>query len=218
MDASLATGVPCIFGVLTVENEQQALDRSGGQSRRRRRGGGAGGIRHGRAAAGAGRPLSSRPLKESLDITQSGLRTRLAREMAMQLVFVCDADGRLRDEAAEAVTSHAAADYEGDAATLHEARRRAVAAAKGVWSQWDEITATLARLAPQWPPHRMAASDRAVLRLAVWELLNTGAPAKAIIDEAIEVAKKYGTGDSYRFVNGILDAVLKEREALLAGL
>ncbi len=157
-------------------------------------------------------------MTETPDITKTGLRSRLAREMAMQLVFVCDAEGRLRDEDAEAVTGHTALEFKGGPKELHDARRRAVAAAKGVWEQWDQINDMLTRLAPQWPPHRMAASDRAVLRLAVWELNNTPTPGKAVIDEAIEVAKKFGTKDSFRFVNGMLDTVLKERDALLAGV
>ena len=156
------------------------------------------------------------------DITRTGLKSRLAREMAMQIVFVLDAEGRPREGLAEAVTSEAAARHTAEQGTgadaqrtLHEARRRAAAAAQGVWSQWNDLTSQLERLAPQWPPKRMPATDRAILRLATWELLNTPAPPKAVIDEAIELAKRFGTADSYRFVNGVLDAVLKERDALL---
>ena len=64
----------------------------------------------------------------------------------------------------------------------------------------------------------MPAADRATLRLGVWELQNTPTPPKVVINEAIELAKEYGTADSARFVNGVLDAVLKEREELTGGL
>lgn len=153
------------------------------------------------------------------DITETGLENRLARRLAMQLVFVWDADNRPSDEAAEAVTADATRDVNPNdrraMAEAHAARRRAVAAAKRVWEQWDYLTQTLERLAPQWPPKRMPAVDRAILRLATWELLNTPTPPKVVIDEAIELSRAYSTADSPRFVNGVLDAILKEREALL---
>ena len=55
----------------------------------------------------------------------------------------------------------------------------------------------------------MAATDRSVLRLATWEILEKAAPPKVIINEAIDLAKKYGTEHSGAFVNGILDAITK---------
>lgn len=153
------------------------------------------------------------------DITQTGLENRLARRLAMQIIFVWDADGRPSDDAAEAVTSDALRDVDPNdrraMAEAHSARRRAVAAANRVWEQWDYLNETLERLAPQWPPKRMPAVDRAILRLAAWELLNTPTPPKVVIDEAIELSRSYSTADSPRFVNGVLDAILKEREALL---
>jgi N utilization substance protein B len=57
----------------------------------------------------------------------------------------------------------------------------------------------------------MAVVDRNILRLAVYEMLWGGdVPAKVVINEAIEIAKKFGTGESSRFINGILDRVLRE--------
>jgi N utilization substance protein B len=156
------------------------------------------------------------------DITKTGLQTRLARRLAMQLVFVADANGRPSETADEQVTADATRDVDPNdrraMSDAHAARRRAVAAARGVWSQAKEIYATLLRLAPQWPPHRMPAVERAVLNLATWELLNTPTPPAVVIDEAIELAREYGGPDSPRFVNGVLDAALKEREALLTGV
>ncbi len=74
----------------------------------------------------------------------------------------------------------------------------------------------LRRSAPQWPPRRQPAVDRSLLRLAVWELTNTQTPPKVVIDEAIELAKHFSTGQSPAFVNGVLDAVLKEHRGLIA--
>ncbi len=157
-----------------------------------------------------------------LDITRTGLQSRLARRLAMQVVFVIDVAGQPDDATAERVTADATRDVDpNDLAAMteaHAARRRAVAASRGVWEQWDYLNESLERIAPQWPPKRMPASDRAVLRVAAWELMNTPTPPKVVIDEAIELARAFGTADSPRFVNGVLDALLKEREALTQGL
>lgn len=157
----------------------------------------------------------------SHDITQTGLKNRLARRLAMQVLFVWDAAGRPDDAEAAHVTADATAGIdpsnEAVLAEAHEARQRALGAARGVWAQWEWINAALERIAPQWPPRRMPAVDRAILRLAVWELNSTPTPAAVILDEAIELAKEFSTADSPRFVNGVLDAVLREREQLLGG-
>jgi N utilization substance protein B len=58
--------------------------------------------------------------------------------------------------------------------------------------------------------------DRNVLRLALWEMTNTQTPPKVVIDQAIELAKSYSTEQSPAFVNGVLDAALKETQALKA--
>ena len=161
-------------------------------------------------------------MADELPITQIGLKTRLARRLAMQLLFVWDVSGRPNDTEAEDVTADATSGVDpNNAAAMneaHAARRRAVAAARGVWEQWDFINATLERIAPQWPPRRMPGADRAILRLATWELQNTPTPPPVVIDEAIELARAFSTADSPRFVNGVLDKVLKEREELTSGL
>ena len=59
--------------------------------------------------------------------------------------------------------------------------------------------------------------DRNILRLGIWEMTNTDTPPKVVIDEAVELAKEFSTENSPAFVNGILDAVLRERRALTGG-
>jgi N utilization substance protein B len=74
-----------------------------------------------------------------------------------------------------------------------------------------EIDAMLQRHAKNWSLIRMAAIDRNMLRLAVTELsMSPGVPFRVIIDEAVEIAKLYGTDDSGKFVNGIIDAIYRE--------
>ncbi|KPJ60022.1 MAG: hypothetical protein AMJ46_08810 [Latescibacteria bacterium DG_63] len=77
-----------------------------------------------------------------------------------------------------------------------------------------EIDETISGASRHWRLERMAVTDRNILRIAVAELLYLpDVPARVVIDEAIELAKKYGDEASSRFVNGILDAVAKRSRA-----
>ena len=71
----------------------------------------------------------------------------------------------------------------------------------------EETDAQLAALSQNWTLARMSPTDRSILRLAVSELLYTDTPRSVAINEAVELAKKFGTKDSPAFVNGILDRV-----------
>ncbi len=77
----------------------------------------------------------------------------------------------------------------------------------------DEIDKIIAENATNWKMDRMATIDRNILRLASFELLFASEiPPKVAINEAIEIAKKYGDADSGRFVNGVLDKIHKSRK------
>ena len=80
---------------------------------------------------------------------------------------------------------------------------------EGVREHQEAIDATIAERAPAYPLSAMAPVDRNVLRLAIYELLfdNRGAPLRVAINEAVELAKGYGSESSGRFVNGVLGAV-----------
>ncbi|MGL4398309.1 MAG: transcription antitermination factor NusB [Luteolibacter sp.] len=71
----------------------------------------------------------------------------------------------------------------------------------------ESIDQTLATVVENFSPERIDPVDRAVLRLGTYELLHTATPPKVVINEAIELAKRFGTTDSRRFVNGVLDKV-----------
>lgn len=73
----------------------------------------------------------------------------------------------------------------------------------------EEIDAKLATIIENFSPARIDPVDRAILRLGTYELIRTETPPNAVINEAIELAKRYGTTDSGRFVNGILDKVAR---------
>jgi N utilization substance protein B len=83
---------------------------------------------------------------------------------------------------------------------------------RGALAHLEEIDGELERQTAHWRLDRLAAVDRNILRLAMYELLfHGGTPHAVIIDEAIEIAKKYGAEESPRFVNGVLDGFVKRR-------
>ncbi len=84
---------------------------------------------------------------------------------------------------------------------------------EGATGQTEAIDTLLERHSTDWRPERMSVVDRAILRLAIWELRGTGTPPKVVINEAVELAKKFSSEASAAFVNGILDAILKEQNA-----
>lgn len=90
-----------------------------------------------------------------------------------------------------------------------------VALVEGVQANRARIDDILSRYAEGWPLERMPDVDRAVLRLAVYELLyRTDVPAAVAIDEAVELAKSLSTDESPRFVNGLLGRVHRDRPVL----
>jgi N utilization substance protein B len=76
--------------------------------------------------------------------------------------------------------------------------------------QGEEVDRRLTEAAEHWPLERMAATDRSVLRAAIAELMGRpGTPARVVINEAIEIARPYGSENSAAFVNGVLDRVAR---------
>jgi transcription antitermination protein NusB len=73
----------------------------------------------------------------------------------------------------------------------------------------DELDALIVQHAQNWRLERMAIIDRAVLRLAIYELRIAETPPKVVLNEAVDLAKKFSSEDAGAFVNGILDAVKK---------
>ena len=131
---------------------------------------------------------------------------RQIRELALQLLFLWDT----HNERDEEMTQQAVR----DGSAQINVRTRATELAGAAWEHRQIADAWIERLAPQWPPRRQPIVDRNLIRLAVWELTGTPTPPKVVIDEAIELAKEYSTEQSPAFVNGVLDAVLKEHDAL----
>lgn len=81
----------------------------------------------------------------------------------------------------------------------------------------DELDPIIAAHAQNWRIERIAAIDRAILRLALAELRTASTPTKVVINEAVELAKKFSSEDASAFINGILDAAAKSFEAKARG-
>jgi len=82
---------------------------------------------------------------------------------------------------------------------------------EGVRENQEAVDAKLEETARNWRLSRMAATDRNVLRLGAYEILFTDTPDRVAINEAIELAKRYGTNNSSQFVNGVLDRVMSNQ-------
>ena len=82
-----------------------------------------------------------------------------------------------------------------------------------ILSKREKIDKLISEHAPAWPLEQIAPADLAILRLAIWELLfkKKEEPYKVVIDEAVEIAKEYGSESSPSFVNGVLGSVIKSR-------
>jgi N utilization substance protein B len=96
-------------------------------------------------------------------------------------------------------------------------RDRALELALAAYERRAEADAEMVALAPTWPAHRQAAVDRAILRLAHYEMTSGRTPPKVAVNEAVELAKEFSTDRSPAFVNGLLDKVLKRVLAGAAG-
>jgi N utilization substance protein B len=127
---------------------------------------------------------------------------RRAREAAFRVVYQADVT---RDTYAVSWAARRAAErLSDDQSELVEDLIRVLEQRLG------EVDACIQQAADRWAVERLSATDRSVLRAAVAELLGRpGTPARVVLDEAIDLAKRYGSEESGRFVNGVLDHVAR---------
>jgi len=131
-------------------------------------------------------------------------KRRKSRELALQLLYQLDVQGEVNPEPSlvEFWTRHP---------VDTEVREFTEALVRGTKLHREKIDELIAQYAENWELDRMAVVDRNVLRGAIFELLWTAEiPPKVAINEALEVAKKFSTQESSRFINGILDRIHKE--------
>ena len=97
-----------------------------------------------------------------------------------------------------------------------EIQKFAHALIKKLLSHEKEVDELLEKISANWPPNRMAVIDKNILRLGICELLfDSKTPPKVAINEAVEIAKKFGTEESPDFINGILDKIYRDSKVAL---
>lgn len=138
-----------------------------------------------------------------------GKRTK-ARECAFQMLYLWDRSREPMERVARA--------FWRIRTTTDETRARSEAMARGAQGMLEELDATIAAAATNWRLDRIAPVDLCILRLGTYELLRERhTPAPVVIDEAVELAKRFADATSPSFVNGVLDAIKRGRDAARKG-
>jgi len=125
---------------------------------------------------------------------------RRARALALQVLYEIDSVGHETEAVITRLLANGGLSEE-DAVFIRELTN-------GVIQNKDEIDHHIQRFAPAWPINQIPIIDRNILRLAIFEiLLNNKVPVKIAINEAVELAKMFGSDNSSKFVNGVLGSV-----------
>lgn len=127
---------------------------------------------------------------------------RKSREFALQMLFEWDMT-RQDTKRVEKLFWKSAGAADSTRKFANQLFEGAVASADAADKLADELS-------ENWRLDRLASVDRSILRLAIYELRSGSAPANVVIDEALELAKKFSSAEAPAFLNGILDAVLKQ--------
>jgi len=131
------------------------------------------------------------------------LRSR-ARDVVLQLLYRDDLHPG-PDEAQDA--DYVREQLDEDTDTIAFAR----SLLQGVRQNRPDLDATLATAVENWSVRRLSVVDRNVLRIGLYELRYTDTPARVVLNEAVELAKRFGTKHSGQFVNGVLDRLMEKR-------
>ncbi len=129
---------------------------------------------------------------------------RRGREFTMQLLYATEVGGETLEQAAAVLERE-------EPPVPEEARDYGLRLARAVRDHSGDIDRRIAESSAHWDLGRIAVVDRIILRMAIAELLHVpDVPCKVCINEAVEIAKKFSTENSSRFVNGVLDAVAQQ--------
>jgi N utilization substance protein B len=132
-------------------------------------------------------------------------KRRKSRELAMQMLFQADV-GKQSPEQVRKTFWEARDEVDPDVRGFAEDLYRVANVRE------DEIAELITKHAQNWRMERMPAVDRSVLRMAIGEMLGfTATPAPIVINEALEIARRYSAPESLNFLNGVLDAVARSR-------
>jgi N utilization substance protein B len=134
----------------------------------------------------------------------------IARTIAMQTLFEWDFHGKLSNEDALERLKYNIDDF---SSKFEDDDGFVLRTIEGVLTHMADIDALISQFATDWPIEQITLVDRNILRIGVYELkYNDDIPSKVAINEAIEIAKKFGGESSGKFVNGVLGAVFKKLE------
>jgi N utilization substance protein B len=137
----------------------------------------------------------------------SGAR-RQAREAALQVLFAADVAECLEPGRIEEIYQEVLEEFQ----LPPRARERAHEIVMGVVLNRKPIDEGISAASTRWKLHRIATVDRNVLRIATYELLfEPETPAEVVIDEAVEIARRFSGADSSAFTNGVLDVIARGR-------
>ncbi len=132
---------------------------------------------------------------------------RRSRQRALQILFLLDARKQSVEDAIDAF-------YDTLYSEEHPERDPFVdELVRGTAQHLEEVDTRISRHAEHWRMDRMPAVDRNILRLAVYEMSYAETPPAVVIDEALELARKFSNEESVQFVNGVLDAIHRELAA-----
>ena len=131
---------------------------------------------------------------------------RRSRQRALQILFLWDSRRQPVDDVINAY-------YDTLYSDEHPERDPFVAElVQGTVNHVEELDERISRHAEHWRMERMAAVDRNILRLAVYEMTHGGTPPAVTIDEALELARRFSNEESVQFLNGVLDAINRETD------
>jgi N utilization substance protein B len=131
-----------------------------------------------------------------------------SRQRALQVLFSCDLRQQSVDDALAAY--YQTLDSEDEDPTPEPPDEFMEKLVRGATDQAAAIDQRIVAKSENWRLDRMPAVDRNILRLAVYEMTDVGTPAPVVIDEALELARKFSTDESVAFINGVLDAVRRD--------
>ena len=135
-----------------------------------------------------------------------------ARQTALQVLYEVD----LADHPVGTVLQHRLRSLE---PPLSDGLARFVQEiSQGVVEMRSQLDDVIQHFAPEWPVSQIAAIDRNILRMALWEMNFYDTPTKVVINEAVELAKEFGADTSPRFVNGVLGAATRHDDVMRAFL
>lgn len=129
------------------------------------------------------------------------------RRMAFSALFQLDAQSEPDAASVRASLDEVKGAHRGEISDTD--RDKALELARSAFEAREQADREVMTLAPTWPAHRQPAADRAIIRLAWYEMTSGRVSPKAAVNEAVELAKEFSTDKSPSFVNGVLDKVLR---------